>query len=178
MNLSLPITTPPARLDVPTAERFPPDRHPMAVYLARLAPSSRRPMRAALQNAARLLTRGHLVAEEGPASPRTSTPDCAALGAGPQVCALNGESYLNGCALRPRGMLGARLYVIGGPAPRQHHPTGTWASPSHRPHAQRRRARPPLPGLCPGPQPCWPTRCRDARHSLRRWPQAYGTGQS
>jgi site-specific recombinase XerD len=65
-NLSLSLTTPPASLAWPVAERFPPDRHPMAVYLARLAPSSRRPMRAALEDAARILTSGQLTAAEVP----------------------------------------------------------------------------------------------------------------
>jgi site-specific recombinase XerD len=58
------VTTPPARLDLPAAASFPPDRHPVAVYLARLAPSSRRPMRSALEDAARILTSSHLTAEQ------------------------------------------------------------------------------------------------------------------
>src|SRR5688572_11252391 len=65
-SMSLALTTPPAPLERPAAASFPPDRHPVAVYLARLAPSSRRPMRAALADAARLLTRGHLTAEQLP----------------------------------------------------------------------------------------------------------------
>jgi len=65
-NLSLPFTTSSARLDVWPAGHFPPDRHPVAVYLARLAPSSRRPMRAALEDAARILTSAQLTAEQVP----------------------------------------------------------------------------------------------------------------
>jgi integrase len=45
---------------------FPPDRHPVKVYLVRLGPSSRRTMRAALEDAARFLTSGRLGAEEVP----------------------------------------------------------------------------------------------------------------
>jgi site-specific recombinase XerD len=45
------------------AAPFPPDRHPVKVYLARLGLSSRRTMRAALEDAARLLTGGQLAAE-------------------------------------------------------------------------------------------------------------------
>lgn len=66
MNLSLASTTPPTPLAWPVAERFPADRHPVAVYLARLAPSSRRPMHAALEDAARILTSGRLAAEAVP----------------------------------------------------------------------------------------------------------------
>jgi integrase/recombinase XerC len=57
----LPIpASPPPPLSV--GAPFPPDRHPLTVYLARLAPCSRRTMRAALDTAARLLTNGHLSA--------------------------------------------------------------------------------------------------------------------
>jgi site-specific recombinase XerD len=45
---------------------FPPDRHPVNVYLVRLGPSSRRTMRAALDDAARVLTGGRLTAEQVP----------------------------------------------------------------------------------------------------------------
>jgi site-specific recombinase XerD len=62
---SLTLTAPPP-LDLADVARFAPDRHPMAVYLARLAPSSRRPMRAALEDAARLLTSDRLTAEQLP----------------------------------------------------------------------------------------------------------------
>jgi hypothetical protein len=56
------VTTPPL-FERPAAEPRPADRHPVAVYLARLALSSRRPMRAALEAAARLLTHGQRAAE-------------------------------------------------------------------------------------------------------------------
>jgi site-specific recombinase XerD len=45
---------------------FPPDRHPVAVYLTRLSVSSRRTMRAALDDAGRLLTGGQLATEQLP----------------------------------------------------------------------------------------------------------------
>jgi hypothetical protein len=48
------------------AAPFPPDRHPVMVYLARLGPSSRRTMRAALEDAARLLTNDLLAAAHVP----------------------------------------------------------------------------------------------------------------
>ena len=43
-----------------------PDRHPVAVYLARLAPGSRRSQKAALETMASLLTGGRIGIEELP----------------------------------------------------------------------------------------------------------------
>jgi site-specific recombinase XerD len=61
--LPVPASPPPA---LSAAAPFPPDRHPMTVYLVRLGPSSQRTMRAALDAAARLLTSGRLGAEQVP----------------------------------------------------------------------------------------------------------------
>jgi site-specific recombinase XerD len=57
----------PAVVDLaPASPQLPADRHPVAVYLARLAASSRRPMSTALQTAAQLLSGGRADAERLP----------------------------------------------------------------------------------------------------------------
>jgi len=164
-------------LALSAAVPFPPDLHPVKVYLVRLGSSSRCTMRAALEGAARLLTNGRRRAEEVPwpgvsAHGGTKSPAHRSLFVGEL------QLHSDGRARGFERVLAAREHVAGGPGERRRYSANPGLPSPQGAHAGRERARTPLRSVCPGHTASEATGCTALGVALRSRPAPERAGPS
>ena len=156
------------------APRQPADRHPAKVYLASLAPGSRRAMLQALNVCAEIISSGRHNAETPARHQLRFQHPGHPFRARRAVRAGRRQQDPLGAPQDAQGVPAARPRQRGDVPSRRRRPDGARFETARWPVAQPRRAGEPLPCLCSGSAAERPPGCRSTRGPVRRRAPAVG----